>query len=59
MKIKNYSFLLFFNMKIKSIKAWAVVDKNKPKIKVIEIYDDKDVLLNKGEKIIRVEIKAI
>lgn len=44
---------------IKSIKAWAVVDGKKPKLKVIEIYDDKDIKLLRGEKLIRVEINEV
>lgn len=45
--------------KIKSIKAWAIVDKDNPKLKVIEIYNDKDIKLLKGEKLVRVEIVEI
>ena len=45
--------------KLKSIKAWAIVDKDKPKLKVLEIYEDKDIKLLRGEKFVRVEIKEI
>lgn len=45
--------------KIKSIKAWTVVDKENPKFKVLEIYGDDDIKLLKGEKLVRVEIIEI
>lgn len=44
---------------MKKIKAYAIVNKKKPKLKVSEIYEDKHVFLNKDEKIIIVEIKEI
>lgn len=43
-------------MKIKPIKAYAIVKNNK--IDVLNIYKDKDVVLNKGEKLVLVEIKT-
>lgn len=39
---------------IRSIKAWAVIRNNK--LSANEIYQDKDVILSKGEKLIRVII---
>ncbi len=41
---------------IKSIKAWAVIDTKDPKLRVRDIYGDKDLKLLRGEKLIRVEI---
>ena len=43
-------------MKPRPIKAWAVIDTKKPRLLVSEIYEDKDIVLNKGEKLIRVLI---
>lgn len=45
--------------RLKSIRAWAVVDKDKPKLKVLEIYNDDDIKLLKGERLVRVEIVEI
>lgn len=39
---------------IRSIKAWAVTRNNK--LSANEIYQDKDVVLTKGEKLVRVII---
>lgn len=39
---------------IRSIKAWAVIRNNK--LSANEIYQDKDVVLTKGEKLVRVII---
>ncbi len=44
-------------LKIKPIKAYAIVKNNK--IDVLNIYKDKDVVLNKDEKLVLVEIKVI
>lgn len=44
-------------MKPKPIKAYAIVKNNK--IDVLNIYKDKDVVLNKDEKLVLVEIKII
>lgn len=44
-------------MTIKSITGYAVVKKNKPKLRVMEIYDTNDIEISKDEKIIKVEIK--
>ena len=44
-------------MKPKPIKAYAIVKNNK--IDVLNIYKDKDVVLNKDEKLVLVEIKVI
>ena len=44
-------------MKIKPIKAYAIVKNNK--IDVLNIYKDRDVVLNKDEKLVLVEIKVI
>jgi len=41
---------------IRKIIAYAVVKKKNPKLKVSEIYEDKDITLNKDEEIIKVEI---
>lgn len=43
-------------LKIKPIKAYAIVKNNK--IDVLNIYKDKDVVLNKDEKLVLVEIKV-
>lgn len=43
--------------KIKSIRAWAVLKNNK--LNSMEIYSDKDVVLNKGEKLVRVKIEVV
>jgi len=45
-------------MKPRSIRAWAVVAQNK-KLNALEIYSDKDVVLSKGEKLVRVEINVV
>ena len=47
----------YLKMKTKPIKAYAIVKNNK--IDVLNIYKDKDVVLNKGEKLVLVEIKVI
>lgn len=39
---------------IRSIKAWAVIRNNK--LSANEIYQDKDVVLTKGENLVRVII---
>jgi hypothetical protein len=41
-------------MSIRPIKAWGVIKNNK--LDANEIYKDKDVILSKGEKLIRVII---
>ena len=47
-------------MKIKTIKAFAVVNKKNPKIDPMDIYKtDKDLAITKDEQIIQVEIKPI
>ncbi len=46
-------------MVAKAKKAWAVVDKQKPVIRVNDIFDSKDIQHSKTEKIIQVEIKEI
>ena len=46
-------------MKAKPAKAYAVVDIKKPVISVMEIYETKDIKIEKGEKIIRVKIEEI
>jgi hypothetical protein len=43
----------------RSIKAYAVVDRKNPKLKVLDIFQDKYVRQYKGEEICRVEIKFI
>ena len=45
-------------MKPRSIRAWAVVAQNN-KLNALEIYSDKDVVLSKGEKLVRVEISVV
>jgi hypothetical protein len=42
----------------KPIQAWAVVPLNRPRLKVNEIYDSKDVKLEKGEKLIKIIISC-
>lgn len=45
------------NMKIpKPIRAFAIVKTSNPKLKVSEIYDTKDLSLEKGEKLIEVVV---
>ena len=44
---------------MKLTKAFAIVKKNKPSIKVQDIYKDKDVRLNKGEKFVPVVIMSL
>lgn len=47
---------------MKSIRAYAIVNKNKPQLKVLDIYDEinvKNICLDKDEKIIIVNIKAL
>lgn len=51
------SNVLFHQDKPKPIKAYAIVKNNK--IDVLNIYKDKDVVLNKDEKLVLVEIKVI
>lgn len=43
-------------IKIKPLKAYAIVKTTNPKLKVSEIYDTKDICIEKGEKIIEVII---
>lgn len=53
---KNSHFRrLEYNIYMKPIYAWAVVKEGK--LDALEIYEDKDVVLNKDEKLIRVIIK--
>lgn len=42
--------------KPRNIKAWAVVKNNK--LSAYEIFTEKNVILNKGERIVRVIISA-
>jgi len=44
-------------MKPRSIRAYAIVKNNK--LNALEIYADKDVVLSKGEKLVRVEISVV
>lgn len=44
-------------MKPRSIRAYAIVKNNK--LNALEIYSDKDVVLSKGEKLVRVEINVV
>jgi len=44
---------------MKLTKAFAIVKKDKPTIKVQDIYKDKDVRLNKGEKFVPVVIMSL
>lgn len=45
---------------MKSKRAWAVVNKEKPVIRLNDIFESKDVVIQKKvEKIIPVEIKEI
>jgi len=44
-------------MKPRSIRAYAIVKNNK--LNALEIYSDKDVVLSKGEKLVRVEISVV
>lgn len=44
---------------MKSIKAWAVVSKIKPKINTNDIFSDKNVVLTRHEKLIRVIISEV
>ena len=44
-------------MKPRSIRAYAIVKNNK--LNALEIYADKDVVLSKGEKLVRVEIGVV
>lgn len=44
---------------MKLTKAFAIVKKDKPVIKVQDIYKDKDVRLNKGEKFVPVVIMSL
>lgn len=46
-------------MNIKPIKAYAVVKKDKPKLNALEIFTEKDVVLNTGEVIIEVIIQPV
>ena len=45
--------------KPRPIRAWAIVKVKNPKIDALEIYKDKNVLMLKTEKLIRVEIRPI
>lgn len=44
-------------MKPRSIRAYAIVKNNK--LNALEIYSDKEVVLSKGEKLVRVEISVV
>lgn len=44
---------------MKSKLAYAVVDKEKPVIRLNDIFDSKDVKVTKSEKIIKIEIKEV
>ena len=46
-------------MAIKPLKAYAIINKNKPKLDVFEIYKDGDVMLNEGEVLIEVFITPV
>lgn len=52
-------FLTVKKLKVKLTKAFAIVKKDKPTIKVQDIYKDKDVRLNKGEKFVPVVIMSV
>lgn len=43
----------------KTIKAYAVIDKEKMKLKALDIFKDKDVSLLNGEIKCKVEIKFV
>lgn len=44
---------------MKSKRAYAVVNKEKPVIRLNDIFESNDVAITKSEKIIRIEIKEI
>lgn len=45
---------------MKSKRAWAVVNKENPVIRINDIFDSKDIIIQKKtEKIIQVEIKEV
>lgn len=46
-------------MAIKPIKAYAIVDKKKPKLSAFQIYTEGDVMLNDNEMLIEVSISCI
>lgn len=43
----------------KTIKAYALIEGNNPKIDIFDIFKDQDVVLKKGEKKCLVEIKFV
>ena len=52
--------ILMRNMKKpRTIRAFATVEGNNPKIDVFDIFKDKDIAMAKGEKLCVVEIKFI
>jgi len=46
-------------MKVKSITAFAVLNKKKPRLNVMEIYKDKDIRLGKEEILVKIKIIVI
>lgn len=46
-------------MKIKSLKAFAIVNKKKPKLNIMEIYGHKNLVLAKDEMIVKVLISVV
>lgn len=55
----RYDLVLCYNLRMKTIKpklAYAVVDKDNPKITVNDIYTTTDITIEKHEKIIKVYI---
>ena len=43
-------------MNVKPISAYAVVKKKNPKINIFDIYSDKEIEIDKSEKIIKITI---
>lgn len=44
--------------KLKTLKAYAVINRKKPKLNIMEIFETKDLVLTKDEMIIPIEIIA-
>lgn len=45
--------------KIKTLKCFAIVKKLNPKLDAMSVYADKDLIIEKDEVVVRVEIRVI
>lgn len=45
--------------KMRTKRAWAIVDKKNPQFNIYEIYADRDVVILASERFVRIEIKEV